>query len=147
MTYCIYFPKKKKKKTCLKNMGQLDPTRDPTWPAIWLTRNPLICFDLQHVWPANPIDLTWPAHFATSNAIAHIVMAKLWQIKTLNCRGFHYIACLELVCSIRLNTRVLVVTNDLLLFFFFKNWWQIILIRIKSISSQVDWKLAIQRFG
>ena len=142
MTYCIYF--KKKKKTCLKNMGQHNPTRDLTWPAIRLTRNPI---DPRHIWPANPIDLTRSSHFATSIAIAHIVMAKLWQIKTLNCRGFHYIACLEPVCSIRLNTRVLVVTNDLLLFFFFENRWQIILIRIKSISSQVDWKLAIQRFG
>ena len=140
------FPKKKKK-NLFEKYGS---TRPNSWPD--LTRDlidpqPVDLLDPQHVWPANPIDLTWPAHFATSNAIAHIVMAKLWQIKTLNCRGFHYIACLEPVCSIRLNTRVLVVTNDLLLFFFFENRWQIILIRIKSISSQVDWKLAIQRFG
>ena len=36
MTDCIYF--KKKKKTCLKNTGQLDPTCDPTQPATRLTR-------------------------------------------------------------------------------------------------------------
>ena len=138
------FPKKQLVWKIWVNLTQLVTRLDPRsdWPA---TR--LICFDPRHVWPANPIDLTRPAHFASSNAIAHIVMAKLWQIKTLNCRGFHYIACLEPVCSFRLNTRELVVTNDLLLFFFFENRWQIILIRIKSISSQVDWKLAIQHFG
>ena len=47
-------------------MRKLDPTRDPTQPAIWLTRLKMTRFDLQPDWPANPIDSTWPARFVTS---------------------------------------------------------------------------------
>ena len=51
-TWQIASTSKKKKIFFLKNMGQLDPTRNPTQPATRLTRN--------------PIDPTRPACFAMS---------------------------------------------------------------------------------
>ena len=61
---CFCNWKKKKKKTCLKNMGKPNLTR----PITRLTSSKLTRFDPQPVWPANPIDPTWtrPDRFATS---------------------------------------------------------------------------------
>ena len=61
----ICFCNWKKKKTCLKNTGQPDPTR----PETWLTRLKMACFDLRPIWPANPIDPTRPTCFAMSTYI------------------------------------------------------------------------------
>ena len=78
---------KKKKKNCLKNTGQLNPTRNPI-DSFWL----VTCLKMTHFdpWPVltrNPINPTRPARFAMSSASAFVLFETMlfveliWQNK------------------------------------------------------------------